>query len=186
MNRQHKALPFRSERRECVTPHGDEPLTELLQVMQAAPDCRVSLKVHIRKDRRKESIEIAPQHRKGRKVNRLSRPIFSKEYRSQCCALAHDFNRHCILLSSIKISQRNWKKQGFMRPRDGLIKFSSRKTAQYEVIGVARHSETLEPLVVYRPLYDDSGLWLRPHAMFFGTLEVDGATVQRFSPLALS
>ena len=60
------------------------------------------------------------------------------------------------------------------------------KGGEYEVIGVARHSETLEPLVVYRPLYGDSGLWLRPHAMFFGTLEVDGVTVQRFSPLALS
>jgi len=55
------------------------------------------------------------------------------------------------------------------------------KGGEYEVIGCARHSETLEPVVVYRPLYNDSGLWVRPHAMFFGTLEVDGRLVQRFA-----
>ena len=58
------------------------------------------------------------------------------------------------------------------------------KGGEYEVIGVARHSETLEPLVVYRPLYKDSGLWLRPHAMFFGMLEVEGQPVQRFTHLS--
>jgi len=57
------------------------------------------------------------------------------------------------------------------------------KGGEYEVIGVGRHSETLEALVIYRPLYNESGLWLRPHAMFFGTLTVDGAEVQRFTPL---
>ncbi len=54
------------------------------------------------------------------------------------------------------------------------------KGGEYEVIGVARHSETHEPLVVYRPLYGEGALWVRPHAMFFGTLEVDGRTVTRF------
>lgn len=54
------------------------------------------------------------------------------------------------------------------------------KGGEYEVIGVARHSETLEPLVVYRPLYNASGLWVRPHAMFFGELVVDGARRVRF------
>lgn len=57
---------------------------------------------------------------------------------------------------------------------------------EYEVIGAARHSETLEPLVVYRPLYNDTGLWVRPHAMFFGTVEHDGHVVQRFAPLPTS
>ena len=55
------------------------------------------------------------------------------------------------------------------------------KGGEYEVMGVARHSETLEPLVVYRPLYNESGLWVRPHAMFFGQLEHAGRTVQRFT-----
>lgn len=57
------------------------------------------------------------------------------------------------------------------------------KGGEYEVLGVARHSETLEPLVVYRPLRGDGSLWVRPHAMFFGSLEVDGQTRPRFEPI---
>ena len=57
------------------------------------------------------------------------------------------------------------------------------KGGEYEVIGVGRHSESMEALVIYRPLYNDSGVWLRPHAMFFGRLEVEGVIVQRFTPL---
>jgi hypothetical protein len=55
------------------------------------------------------------------------------------------------------------------------------KGGLYEVMGVARHSESLEPLVVYRPLYNDSGLWVRPFEMFTGTLVVNGAPCSRFS-----
>ncbi len=55
------------------------------------------------------------------------------------------------------------------------------KGGEYEVIGAARHSETLEPLVVYRPLYNASGLWVRPHAMFFGQVEIEGKWLPRFS-----
>lgn len=55
------------------------------------------------------------------------------------------------------------------------------KGGEYEVIGVARHSETHEPLVVYRPLYNDSGWWVRPHAMFFGSVEIDGVVQPRFA-----
>jgi len=57
------------------------------------------------------------------------------------------------------------------------------KGGEYEVVGVARHSETLEPLVIYRPLYNASGLWARPYEMFFGELEVDGARRRRFVKL---
>jgi len=57
------------------------------------------------------------------------------------------------------------------------------KGGEYEVIGVARHSETLEPLVVYRPLYNDSGLWVRPHAMFFEQVVIAGVTRPRFAPI---
>jgi len=63
-----------------------------------------------------------------------------------------------------------------------MTKFGGWKTSQYEVIGVGRHSETLEPMVIYRPLYSDAGLWLRPHAMFFGSLQHEGREVLRFSP----
>lgn len=55
------------------------------------------------------------------------------------------------------------------------------KGGEYEVIGAARHSETLEPLVVYRPLYNDSGWWVRPHAMFFETVMIDGRPQPRFA-----
>lgn len=54
----------------------------------------------------------------------------------------------------------------------------------YEVIGVARHSETGEWLVVYRPEYGDSGIWVRPAAMFIERVEQDGRTVPRFTALA--
>lgn len=57
------------------------------------------------------------------------------------------------------------------------------KGGEYELVGVARHSETLEPLVVYRPLYGATGLWVRPYAMFFESVDVDGRTQPRFAPL---
>lgn len=55
------------------------------------------------------------------------------------------------------------------------------KGNEYQVIGVAQHSETLEPLVVYRALYGDGGLWVRPAAMWLETVERDGQTVPRFT-----
>lgn len=58
------------------------------------------------------------------------------------------------------------------------------KGRDYEVIGVARHSETLEPVVVYRPLYGEGALWVRPHAMFVGTITIEGRDVPRFAPVA--
>jgi hypothetical protein len=54
------------------------------------------------------------------------------------------------------------------------------KDKLYEVIGVARHSETEEEVVVYRTLYGDYSLWVRPLAMFTETIEWDGRTVPRF------
>ena len=57
------------------------------------------------------------------------------------------------------------------------------KGGEYEVIGVARHSESLEPMVVYRPLYNDTGWWVRPFEMFVGTVEIDGLVRRRFEPV---
>ncbi len=54
------------------------------------------------------------------------------------------------------------------------------KGGLYEVLGVARHSETDEELVVYRPLYGERGLWVRPKAMFLETVEAAGQAVPRF------
>lgn len=58
------------------------------------------------------------------------------------------------------------------------------KGGEYDVIGVARHSESREPLVVYRPLYNDTGFWVRPHAMFIGEVEIDGVRLPRFVRIA--
>ena len=51
---------------------------------------------------------------------------------------------------------------------------------QYEVIGIARHSETLEEVVVYRALYGDRELWVRPVSMFEELVEWEGKKVKRF------
>lgn len=58
------------------------------------------------------------------------------------------------------------------------------KGKRYEVLGVARHSETLEPMVVYKALYEGEfpagSLWVRPLAMFLENVSVDGRSVPRF------
>ena len=54
------------------------------------------------------------------------------------------------------------------------------KGNEYSVLGVARHSETLEELVVYRQEYGEHGLWVRPKAMFMETVIVNGQKVPRF------
>ena len=56
------------------------------------------------------------------------------------------------------------------------------KGSEYEVIGTARHSETLEEMVVYRALYGEGGLWVRPAAMWSETVERDGYCGPRFIP----
>ena len=54
------------------------------------------------------------------------------------------------------------------------------KGNQYKVIDTARHSETDELLVLYRPMYGDESLWVRPFTMFFEKVTVDGSLVPRF------
>ena len=55
------------------------------------------------------------------------------------------------------------------------------KGAQYEVIDTVQHSETAEVLVLYRPLYGEQGLWVRPFAMFTETVVVQGESQPRFA-----
>lgn len=67
-------------------------------------------------------------------------------------------------------------------------KYQHYKGKFYEVIGVARHSETLEELVAYRALYDSdefgkNALWVRPKKMFLENVTVDGKRVPRFKYL---
>ena len=61
-----------------------------------------------------------------------------------------------------------------------LGKYEHYKGNKYEVIGVAKHSETLEELVVYRALYGDNNLWVRPLKMFLEIVEIEGKKVSRF------
>lgn len=55
------------------------------------------------------------------------------------------------------------------------------KGGLYEVVGTARHSETLEPMVVYRALYGEHGLWVRPAAMFTEAVAIGGVLQPRFA-----
>ena len=59
-------------------------------------------------------------------------------------------------------------------------KYRHFKGNEYEVIGVAKNSETLEEMVVYRALYGDKELWVRPAAMWNETVERDGKIFKRF------
>ncbi|MEM5498831.1 DUF1653 domain-containing protein [Paraglaciecola mesophila] len=59
-------------------------------------------------------------------------------------------------------------------------KYRHYKGNDYEVIGVAKHSEDESELVVYRPMYGERGLWVRPLSMFKETVKVNGQTVPRF------
>ena len=52
----------------------------------------------------------------------------------------------------------------------------------YEVVGTVRHSETLEPMTLYRALYGENGLWVRPAAMFGEEVVIDGVRQLRFAP----
>ena len=58
------------------------------------------------------------------------------------------------------------------------------KGGDYQVLDVVRHSESLEPLVLYGPLYGASGLWVRPVRMFAEPVRVNGTTQPRFSLVA--
>ena len=57
------------------------------------------------------------------------------------------------------------------------------KGMRYEVLGTARHSETLAPMTVYRALYGDQGLWVRPSAMFLEAINIDGVGRKRFQSI---
>jgi cyclomaltodextrinase len=61
-----------------------------------------------------------------------------------------------------------------------LGKYRHYKGKEYEMIGVGKHSETLEEMVIYRALYDDHDLWVRPLKMFIEKIEVNKKKIQRF------
>ena len=62
-------------------------------------------------------------------------------------------------------------------------KYRHFKGREYEVLYLAHHSETQEEMVVYRALYGDFGIWVRPASMWLETVERDGKTYQRFTKI---
>ena len=56
----------------------------------------------------------------------------------------------------------------------------------YEVLGVVRHSETLAPLVLYRPMQGDGTIWVRPFEMFVESIEIQGVRQPRFAHIDAS
>ncbi|HEY1392468.1 MAG TPA: DUF1653 domain-containing protein [Methylibium sp.] len=71
-------------------------------------------------------------------------------------------------------------------PAIQLGRYRHYKGGLYAVIGVARHSETHEPQVVYRPLYGEGALWVRPYAMFIESVLIDGVAQPRFAYIEAS
>jgi hypothetical protein len=65
-------------------------------------------------------------------------------------------------------------------PEPRLGRYRHYKGGEYEVVAVVRHSETCEPMVLYRALYGEHGLWVRPYAMFFEEGLFDGRMQPRF------
>lgn len=62
-------------------------------------------------------------------------------------------------------------------------KYRHYKGKEYEILAIAKHSETLEKLVVYRALYGDGDVWARPYEMFCESVEIDGKVIPRFAPI---
>ena len=59
-------------------------------------------------------------------------------------------------------------------------KYRHYKQKEYELIDIVHHSETQEPLVLYRTLYGNFDLWVRPLAIFFESVEIEGGKIARF------
>ncbi len=66
-------------------------------------------------------------------------------------------------------------------PTPALGRYRHYKGGLYQLLGVVRDSETLQPLALYRPLYGSSGDWVRPYAMFFESVTTDGVVQPRFA-----
>lgn len=86
---------------------------------------------------------------------------------------------------TILLTTTNAKGRDFMTYEEAVAtirpgRYRHFKGKEYEVLGIARHSEDESPLVVYRPLYGDFGLWVRPAAMWNETVVRDGQTYTRF------
>jgi len=84
--------------------------------------------------------------------------------------------RHCSSLGGLGKNIKNVAGNNMLK----LGKYKHYKGNEYEVVGVAKHSETLEELVVYRALYGNQDLWVRPLKMFTEEVEINGKKKSRF------
>ena len=84
------------------------------------------------------------------------------------------------MISSVHKQRKNTK-QGAKKMEITIGKYRHFKGGQYEVIAIAKHSETQEEMVVYRALYGEKSLWVRPARMWNEVVEKDGKTYQRFT-----
>lgn len=64
-----------------------------------------------------------------------------------------------------------------------LDRYKHYKGNVYEIIGLAKHSETMEELVIYRSIDDNQKIWARPKAMFFENITINGETIPRFKKI---
>lgn len=100
----------------------------------------------------------------------------------------HEFNREeeAIKIGEYMIFESDMEKVEFLptyeEAKDSipLGRYRHFKGNEYEVLAIARHSETTEPMVVYRALYGEGGVWVRPADMWNETVERDGKTCKRF------
>ena len=85
--------------------------------------------------------------------------------------------------NGVTLSEIREAAAGALKAEKKRRRFRHYKGGEYEYIGTVRHSETEEELVLYRPLYNESGLWVRPKSMFFENVTVDGKTMPRFAEI---
>jgi hypothetical protein len=108
-------------------------------------------------------------------------------------------NRHFADMESIKFAiysvagnhptagVDNWRMSDDILPpliTTAIGRYRHYKGMEYEVVGTVRHSETLEPLTLYRALYGEHGLWVRPAAMFNEDVVIDGVQQPRFRKIS--
>ena len=83
----------------------------------------------------------------------------------------------------MNIKNKNINKQKNVKQMEPGI-YQHYKGNMYEVCGVGIHTETLEPLVVYKPLYESEvSFWIRPYEMFISKVNIDGKEIPRFKKI---
>lgn len=113
--------------------------------------------------------------------------LTGKSYKAECGNVRFDIPGYTALI--LTATSNYWEyarntNQQIAMPKPQTLKpgrYRHFKGREYRVIGVAKHSETLEDLVVYQPLYGEGGLWVRPLSMFLEDVERDGKTMHRFT-----